>query len=32
MYSSNYILMTAGPTQVRENVMKARSEFLEILI
>lgn len=27
MYKPNYILMTAGPTQVRQNVMKARSEF-----
>lgn len=27
MYKPNYLMMTAGPTMVRENVMKARSEF-----
>lgn len=27
MYKPDYLMMTAGPTMVRKNVMKARSEF-----
>lgn len=32
MYKPNYLMMTPGPTIVRENVLEARSKFLEILI
>lgn len=32
MYNPNYLMMTAGPTMVRKNVMEKDLNFLEIQI